>query len=88
MTPFDSDYSIVIKINEDNSIRMRQQALTWANVGLDEPQLIYINIDHNYDGSYNTYDPETGIITMVMSYTCAAGSLGTFVDQVLVASGL
>lgn len=88
MTPFDSDYSIVIKINEDNSVRMRQQALVWANVGLAEPQLVNISIDHNYDGPYNNYDPETGIITMAMSYTCAAGSLGTFVDQVLVASGL
>ena len=72
MTPFDSDYSIVIKINEDNSVRMRQQALVWANVGLAEPQLVNISIDHNYDGLYNNYDPETGIITMAILLAEAA----------------
>lgn len=88
ITPFETDYSIVIKINEDNSVRMREQALAWANVGLPDPQLIYVSINHTYDGSYNTYDPATGVITMAMNYTCAAGSLGTYVDQVLVAPGL
>lgn len=81
VTPFDN-YSIVIKVNEDNSVRLREQPLAWANVGLPDPELIYISLNASYNGVYNSYDPETGVITMALNYTCSAGSLGTALDQV------
>ena len=83
VTPFDN-YSIVIKVNEDNSVRLREQPLAWANVGLPDPELIYISLNESYNGVYNSYDPTTGVITMALDYTCSAGSLGTALDQVVI----
>lgn len=83
VTPFDN-YSIVIKVDEDNSVRMREQPLAWANVGLPDLELIYINTNSSYNGAYNYYDPESSVIVMAVDYTCSAGSLGTAVDQVLI----
>ena len=80
----DSKYFRQIKVNEDNSVRLREQPLAWANVGLPDPELIYISLNESYNGVYNSYDPATGVITMALEYTCSAGSLGTALDQVLI----
>ena len=83
VTPF-GNYSVVIKVDEDNTVRMREQALRWANVGLPDPELIYIATNASYNGAYNYYDPAQGLIVMAVDYTCSAGALGTAVDQVLI----
>lgn len=83
VTPFDN-YSIVVKVDEDNSVRMREQPLAWANVGLPDPELVYVSMNTSYNGTYNYYDPASGVIVMAVDYTCSAGSLGTVMDQILI----
>lgn len=68
---------IIFKVNADNSVRMRETPVCLVNVGLPEPQMLYININPTYGGSYN---PDTRTITVVLDYTCSAGPLGTFQD--------
>lgn len=90
VTPYDS-YSVVVKVNEDNTVRLREQPLAWANVGLPDPELIYISLNSSYTGQdvsggagilANMYDPATGVITMAVDYNCSAGALGTTIDQI------
>ena len=56
---------------------MRETPVCLVNVGVPEPQMLYININPTYGGSYN---PDTRTITVVLDYTCSAGPLGTFQD--------
>lgn len=90
VTPYDS-YSVVVKVNEDNTVRLREQPLAWANVGLPDPELIYISLNSSYTGQdvsggagilANMYNPTTGVITMAVDYNCSAGALGTTIDQI------
>ena len=90
VTPYDS-YSVVVKVNEHNTVRLREQPLAWANVGLPDPELIYISLNSSYTGQdvsggagilANMYDPATGVITMAVDYNCSAGALGTTIDQI------
>lgn len=91
VTPYDS-YSVVVKVNEDNTVRLREQPLAWANItGLPDPELIYISLNSSYTGQdvsggagilANMYNPTTGVITMAVDYNCSAGALGTTIDQI------
>lgn len=90
VTPYDS-YSVVVKVNEDNTVRLREQPLAWANVGLPDLELIYISLNSSYTGQdvsggagilANMYNPTTGVITMAVDYNCSAGALGTTIDQI------
>lgn len=72
-------YEVVFKVDEDGTVRLRQQDLIYTTADEDMgPEVISISKNSAYDGVYNYYDPTNNTIIVAADYIGEfSGSLGT-----------
>ena len=88
-SPIEEGCDIVLKVNEDGTVRVRQQLIYMADIsnllGYSYPPTpCYVSLNASYTGANlgngiygNTYNPANGLIAVVLDYTCAAGTITT-----------